>query len=71
MTENNEKKGGKFTSFLHAVFVHNIGLKIFAILFSVALCLVVMGLKTRPSADAGKTTEEQQPAPESRIERIL
>ena len=70
MNENYEKKGGKFTSFLHAVFVHNIGLKIFAILFSVALCFVVMGLKTRPAAGADKTTEKQ-PAPESKIERIL
>ena len=35
MPENKEKKSGKFGAFMRAVFVNNIGLKIFAIVFSV------------------------------------
>lgn len=69
MGNQKNKKGGKFVSFLRAVFVHNIDLKIFAILFSLIVCLLVMGLKTRPVATAEKSGE--QPASESAITRII
>ena len=58
MPENKEKKSGKFGAFMRAVFVNNIGLKIFAIVFSVVICLLVMGLKPRATTvdNSGGTT---------------
>lgn len=42
--ENKIKKGGKFKAFLRAVFVNNIDLKLFAIVFAVVITLLVAGL---------------------------
>ena len=43
MPDKKEKKGGKFKAFLHNVFVKNIDLKLFAVIFSVLVTLLVIG----------------------------
>ena len=68
MLDKKEKKSGKFAAFMRAVFVNNIGLKIFAIVFSVAICLLVMGLKTR--AITGGTNDGDAMAPQSDVTEI-
>lgn len=44
MADKKNKTGGKFKAFLRAVFVKNIDLKIFAVLFAVIVTLLVAGL---------------------------
>ncbi len=68
MLDKKEKKSGKFAAFMRAVFVNNIGLKIFAIVFSVAICLLVMGLKTR--AITGGTNDGDATAPQPDVTEI-
>ena len=41
---NQQTNGSKFKRAMHYIFVKNIGLKIFAVVFSVAVCIVVMGI---------------------------
>jgi len=42
--ENNQKKESRFVKFIKAVFVENIGLKIFALLFAIAVGVIIMGI---------------------------
>lgn len=43
MSGKKGKKGGKFKAFLRNVFVKNIDLKLFSIIFAVAVTLLVVG----------------------------
>lgn len=45
MAQNQDKKPSKFKTFMKNVFIKDFGIKIFSIVFSVLLCLLVMGLK--------------------------
>ena len=72
MPENKEKKSGKFGAFMRAVFVNNIGLKIFAIVFSVVICLLVMGLKPRATTSGDNSGGTTTPGPEvTEITRLM
>lgn len=72
MPENKEKKSGKFGALMRAVFVNNIGLKIFAIVFSVVICLLVMGLKPRATTSGDNSGGTTTPEPEvTEITRLM
>ena len=51
MADKKNKTGGKFKAFLRAVFVKNIDLKIFAVLFAVIVTLLVAGLGGKATTD--------------------